>query len=270
MNDSGAGRIILSKDALIAQGFPKSVIDANVGTASQNMQFECGGGDINSSKSIGLTGPNIGQTEGYVLDKAPFAASMGEIVASGRPLIWITGQKPFHVNDQSKLKIICPLKNRQYADRVEENVPIFKEDITIGEACPCPAAMNFLQSSALPAAIVDSEFVCVPCGEDLDDFMTVPDVPCDGCVEEIVEDPTLRMRSMSKRALILEANSPAHRCSHYPHNPFCEICVRSHMRQKSVARKKEREDDGLVAITLPRQRLSADHMIVEREKSAKY
>ena len=70
MNDSGAGRTILSKDALIAQGVPKSVIDANVGTASQNMQFECGGGDINSSKSIGLTGPNIGQTEGYILDSS--------------------------------------------------------------------------------------------------------------------------------------------------------------------------------------------------------
>ena len=30
------------------------------------------------------------------------------------PFLWVTGDKPFHVSNRSKLKITCPLKYRIY------------------------------------------------------------------------------------------------------------------------------------------------------------
>ena len=52
--------------------------------------------------------------------------------------------------------------------------------------------------------------------------------------------------------------------SHYPHNPLCEVCRISHLKQKSFARKKEREDDGLPAVTKPMQQISTDTMVVAK------
>ena len=81
-----------------------------------------------------MSSPILGQTETYVLPKAPLAMSMGQIVEAGRPMIWLTGQLPFHVSDMSKLQVICPLKYRMYADRIEENVPMFKETVQFSNA----------------------------------------------------------------------------------------------------------------------------------------
>ena len=95
--------------------------------------------------------------------------------------------------------------------------------------------------------------------------MTIPDIVCDECdPDQIILDPSIRTRSMSKRALILEAASEKHKKAHYPHNPYCEICDRSHMRQASVNVKKERNDDELPPLTGKLQRLSADHMYMQR------
>ena len=105
-------------------------------------------------------------------------------------------------------------------------------------------------------------------GEDLDELLTMPDVACDDPAEEIVEDRTLRVRSKSKRQLILEAASAKHQRSHYPHNPFCEICCRAHMRQHSMHCKRERGDDELPPVTAPMQRMSADHVINQRSASS--
>ena len=53
-------------------------------------------------------------------------------------------------------------------------------------------------------------------------IVEVPDVPYD-------TTGFVRKRSMSKRALRLEADSALHSCSHFPHNPLCEVCQLSHM-----------------------------------------
>ena len=95
--------------------------------------------------------------------------------------------------------------------------------------------------------------------------MTITDVVCDeNDPDQIILDPSIRTRSMSKRALILEAASEEHKKAHYPHNPFCDICNRSHMRQASVNVKKERKDEDLPPLTGKLQRLSADHMYMQR------
>ena len=96
------------------------------------MLFECGGGDVMTNQAIMLTSPLLNTTEAYIMKQAPIAASMGQIVANGKPMVWLTGQFPFHVTDPSKLTIICPMRYRRYADQLNENVPIFIEDVSFG------------------------------------------------------------------------------------------------------------------------------------------
>ena len=74
-----------------------------------------------------------------------------------------------------------------------------------------------------------------------------------------------RHRSMSKRALLLEAQSPLHLVSHHPHNPYCETCILAHLKQSRMHRKTPAADDELPATTDTGQKLSADHIIVARD-----
>ena len=280
--DSGAGRSITSKEALISQGVPKALCDRVIGPSSTPMTFETGGGNIYSNKSLQMTAPIMGQKETYILPNTDcLALAAGEVVADGKPQVWLTGQKPFHVTDPSKLTIICPLKYRLYADRVEENVPIYKEKVTLGSVKSAKGASNvapFLPAISDAAKgppdgeVTDAEFLHPSvAGEDLDELISVTDVVCeDTSPDTIVADDSIRVRSMSRRALILEAESLQHKRDHYPHNPFCEICIKAHMKQKSVNRLKEREDDQLPAVKAPLERLSADSMIVQKSREGKH
>ena len=289
IQDSGAGRPILSVESLTKQNIPKSIVSKFIEPSSEPITFECGGGDIPSNTSIMLTSPLQNKVEAHVLPDSPLAMSMGMTVNDGKPFIWCTGELPWHCTNRSKLKITCPLKFRHYADRVDEFVPIFKEQFTLGARSKATSASNFLNSTAIPAipdvandppdepadsdadlfgdfkTDDEAEEVCQEV--DIDVPMTLPDVPTDGDPDDIVADVTIRTRSMSKRALILEANSIEHKRDHFPHNPYCEICVRAHMRQRSVSRKKEKTDDLLPAIKKVGERLAADHMIIHKSHS---
>ena len=162
------------------QGVTQALCDQLVGPASVPMTFECGGGDVYADKSLNLTSPILGTTEAYALDKAPLAISMGGIVEQRQsPFLWIPGQLPFHVTDASKLKVICPLRYRVYADRVEERVPIFKEKVTLSSSNHAKHVTNYVNVSALPAvsdesgnpsggAVEDAEHLCPPIEGDLD------------------------------------------------------------------------------------------------------
>ena len=52
---------------------------------------------------------------------------------NAKPYIHVNGSLPWYCTDASKLRVICPLKYRQYADRIEENVPIFRETVRLGD-----------------------------------------------------------------------------------------------------------------------------------------
>ena len=67
---------------------------------------------------------------------------------------------------------------------------------------------------------------------------------------------------MSKRALIAEAKSIHHQTCHFPHNPFCEICIEANMRQMRFARASLRTDDGLKPFYGFLEVLSADSILV--------
>ena len=165
------------------------------------------------------------------------------------------------------LKVICPAKYRIYADRVENNVPIFKESLTVHYNRQQVAATNFLgvpapegEETADAPAAVDGDVPPPPAPFDSSDDPSV-DVPItvssdpveDDEVVRDDEEPYIYNRSMSKRELILEASSIRHLMSHHPHNPYCRICREANMRQRRYARTQPRDDDGLPAPTKKNQ-----------------
>ena len=151
-----------------------------------------------------------------------------------------------------------------YADEVRIFVPVRK--------CECTLTTTGMQivsgafASCEPkGSVQDSEYFCLPIGDaDVDELITVARVPADGSPEDIVSDPTLGIRSLSKRALVLEAQSPLHLVNHYPHNPFCEICLHAHLRHKRSARTTEKSDDGLPPIRRRMQRIACDLIIISK------
>ena len=74
----------------------------------------------------------------------------------------------------------------------------------------------------------------------LEALITVPELPCDFDPEE-EGDRTISLRTKTKKFLIAEAQSFRHKASHFPHNPYCEICCQGHMRQQSFSKKKGAE-----------------------------
>ena len=77
IDDSGAGRTILSQRALTEQGIPKYQVDQYIGPSSQPITFDTGGGEKTSNRSIGLTGGLLQGTEAYLLEDSPIAIPWG-------------------------------------------------------------------------------------------------------------------------------------------------------------------------------------------------
>ena len=78
--DSGAGRTIYSERALLEQGVPAYLIKKFEATATEGISFVTGGGDRESSRSIGISSSLLGNTEAFKLKDAPLAAALGLIV----------------------------------------------------------------------------------------------------------------------------------------------------------------------------------------------
>ena len=86
------------------------------------------------------------------------------------------------------------------------------------------ASPNFLALPSVSEGEAQDDWLCtLCCPGDVDEIVTVEDVVTDGAPDAAASDPVSKIRSMSKRALLLEAVSPRHLMSHYPHNPFCEM-----------------------------------------------
>ena len=187
------------------------------------------------------------------------AVSMGDTVINrDMPFIWEGGKLPWHCTNHSKLKITCPEKFRIYANRVDQNVPIWRENVTIGAYNTPNAVPNFLTGApAEPVAAYQEDDA-----ESDNDELNVPDAPL--ADEGDDDDPSVRFRSMSRAALKAEAQTLQHRMSHFPHNPFCQICCRAHMRQRRYARRTDPSDDQLEAPDAPLQQISSDSLIISK------
>ena len=174
-------------------------------------------------------------------------------------MVWIPGQKPFHVTDPSRLQVTCPLKYRLYADHMEGQCPIFQVDFDIGETAKAQRAITGGDRA---------------CGAGDRGAAEEPDAVDRDGLEALLTDPeeegdrTIRLRTRTKKFLIAEAQSHRHKASHFPHNPYCSICCQGHMRQQSFSSKKERKDDGLPALTAINQQLSADTIVAQRSRES--
>ena len=157
------------------------------------------------------------------------------------------------------MHIHCPLKYRLYAHRIHENVPMFKEHITLCTNKRGPACPNFL------ATLATKEHIMPCCPREVEDIVSVPDVVIDDPTHRQALDIVTRRTSMSKRALRLEAQTPKHLASYFPHSPYCDTCMRANLIQSRFHRTTPAEDDQLPATTSPEQRLSADTIIITRE-----
>ena len=127
LGDTGAGRTI---------GCVKQVPVDCVGDASKPVSFSTGGG----RRTGGLSCKVTGETECHLLEQSPWALSIGEQVKNGKAFIWTPSDdangelpKPFLVSQENvhMLKVKIPERFRRYADEVRENVPLFREKISV-------------------------------------------------------------------------------------------------------------------------------------------
>ena len=132
VDDSGAGRHIGSAEGLIRQGIPEHLITKFTQPTSDAITFATGGGKRFGARTIGFHSDRWGTSNTYLLKSCPLVRSQGMNVNDlNRPYIWLPGQKPFYVLDASKLTIKCEESNKMYAHKVVENVPHFKEKVTL-------------------------------------------------------------------------------------------------------------------------------------------
>ena len=170
----------------------------------------------------------------------PVVRSLGELVNEGqRPFVWLPGEFPCFL--QSSDCVQCITTGAVYADRVEGNVPIFRETVNFGLAA---------SSSHAPAPQAEPP-VLDPASDDLFDELFEPPV------EAILVD--------SKAARLLrEAAGNEHRLAHYPKNPYCRVCMHSRVYARRVSRHRDEPllaRGGLPPTRAVGERTAADVMI---------
>ena len=140
--------------------------------------------------------------------------------------------------------------NKLVADRVEENVPVFKESIQISE--DSSRAMQSV-SVSVPHALAAGEHELA--------------VASDADSEDAGEEPLSRMQR-----LVRESQSPEHLICHFPKNPACPICNRSRMYKKRTQRVRRdplKERGELEPTTAFGERIATDFIIVQKLASGK-
>ena len=231
IGDSGAGRLIWSDEAFEEQGIPRSFYKKFLGPASDALSFDTGNGPVPANETLMLSSPGLGKQEAYRLRFSPAAGSMGCTVEDAdQPLFWTKGVKPFFCSDKTKMKVFCTESYKIYAHRVDNYVPYWREKVrfdskgnivrsipktyynTPSNVSLCKAynqkkdcGCGLPHTSALPGPSSPSE-------------QLVPDVPLAN-PDEVVEDPSVNFRSLSKEALLAEAKTKEHLSSHFPYNP---------------------------------------------------
>ena len=221
-------------------------------THADLMTFETGNGTALSDKSVVFHGSSFGSIEHRVLNECPLVRSMGEIVAAGKPFVWMPNQLPFFVEKAEDLQIqVCgPVVS---ASRVEDNVPFFKEEVQF-ESCPqVPRPFAYpvgeVAASEEPSPVVEPG----------------RDTASDADSERDDEEPFSRAKRLQ-----MEAQSLEHRMSHIPKNRYCPICQRAKMYKKKTQRVRHdslMERGGLGEVSSFGERLAVDFVVVSKSGS---
>ena len=126
MGDTGAGRNIGSKQALMDEGIPDHVITTNTTTATTPVTFDTANGTIECNDSVKVHTSSFGNDEIYMLEKSPLAMSIGQMVMNkNMPFIWNPPELPYFVTNPQHLSIMCEDGYKHKADRIEDFSPYF-------------------------------------------------------------------------------------------------------------------------------------------------
>ena len=230
--DTGAGRHLISYEALRDQGFQYDAVSNFANDSHENIKFSTGGGQKNSSQTIGLR-DNAGflnDANHFLLESCPLVRSIGlDVEKGGLGFVWMPNSLPYFVRDPSKCDITCDESNKFYASRVSQYVPFFKNQFTVIPGVPAavdPADIEVMTPSELAEEPVVS---AVEPSFEVGDRSSVA-----AEVREVAPEiplPKLPESTVSARA---EAVSIEHRMSHFPKNPLCDICNRAKLFSKRI------------------------------------
>ena len=135
------------------------------------------------------------------------------------------------------------MRYKIYADRVESYVPIWREKVRLKRrgtvsggvmnnyyTLPTKLDLKGAYSGTATCGCGTAHVAGVPVGAEK---LSVSDRPIEN-PDEVVDDPSVSFRSMSKEALLAEAKTKEHLASHFPFNPYCPICRISCMKQSGM------------------------------------
>ena len=277
--DSGAGRHLISQEALTLQGVGQDAVEPFLRTAGESLKFHTGGGEKHSNLSLGLgsVSGEFAQANHFVLPGCPFVRSIGQDVSDGMGFVWLPNQTPYYVKKGAYVQVECEDSDKIFASRIHEHVPFFNHRFSLIPGVPgeVEEPEDFVVETPPELAEPALEAVEVP------DLRPV-EAPVDGSgdrssrVAEFVElgpddapmprlPVELPVRAIEARASALSID---HQLTHYPKNPTCDVCNRARLYSKRV--KSHRVADEASDLPKPDafgQQLACDHLIVF--KSAK-
>ena len=301
LGDTGAGRDLGSVRAFKEQGVSEDILNQVVRETAEPLAFQTGGGPKKGKTTVGCQGAMTGSRDMYMLTDCPILKSIGQLVEVNQlPFVWLPKQKPFLVVDQSGFQAQWQPDSIWEADRVEEFVPIFREEVTlipgnpaaldegqkddeISVASPSLAPSDIFAHSddeafrrdhvsvdrensppAEPPAIVSDERIA-------SDHGSLPaGPPAVASDERIASDADSEPDDLpALQQLQREVGSNLHQATHFPKNRMCDICCRARMYKRRFSRRKADENKG--AIPDPKafgERLSTDFIVVNRSSSA--
>ena len=269
IDDSGAGRHLGSIKHYVKHfGIDEDVIKNAAQPPSQAVSFYTGGGDGKKAKlALGTQSDVWGECEQHLLDDCPDVRSSFLLVETlQRPRVHWPGSLPFYIKDASKATLTCPEWNKIYADRVDENVPIFSDTITIGAtAAALPA------SAEEEAAPPEVDKPGGPSSEIVEPEGVLPEIaplPGDQGGEVGIPPPPepVGERLSREERLRKEANSPDHLRWHFPKNQFCQWCQRGRLTSARF-RRKPADPDVVPEEEPPKafgEKMSTDTFIVSK------
>ena len=208
-------------------------------------KLETGNGSYTSDTCVQLTGNHFGEAQFNMMDDCPLVRSMGQIVASGMPFIWIPDQLPYLAETVDDVQVTANAARIHVADRIDDFVPVFREHMN---------ASGPKASAGEVAAVSAGDHD--PTSEHHSDPQSLEsDVGGD----------------VGGDALVHESQTMKHRMCHLPKNPFCEICRRAKMYKSKTARVRydPLESRGnLEPLTKFGERIASDFVVVSKSSNA--
>ena len=149
-----------------------------------------GNGTYTSDSCVKLVGDRFGKFQRHgVLEDCPIVRFLGQMVSSGKPFIWLPNELPYFAMSSGDVQISAEKCKLHYVDRVDDFVPIFKEQLQF--------------SKGLAGEVADPVPPAHPLGRPAQVDPDVPDHSSDG--DDEGEEPIDRMRR-----LVAEESSMPH------------------------------------------------------------